>query len=388
MSNIDPDTAYKKLRDIIMMPKNKSSLDILKIWYTPDDAKLLASGFKSVGLDRFTVESYSKKTKIPLDIVKETFERLAKRGVLFYYVSIRDGKKKYMIPPLFPGLVEYFIINQNVSIDERREFVEKFHSDKQNLLGLLAIPSDFSIFRIIPALKPEPESRVIEINEKLTPDKSQVLAYQDVEKIVREAGKIENNIAVIPCTCRTMSMMLKTNPECKRPVMNCLIFGVPAKYVVDEGIGHYISVDETLSILQQAEKEGLVHLTQNTIDKQGFICNCCDCCCGILSTAKKYNLWNIFQKTDYIPVFNISLCKHCKKCVDICPFYAISYVTGDKDDKSEDYITIRENVCIGCGLCASNCPAGAITLKKIRDTKPAKNFIEAVTKMMTGIQKH
>ncbi|MHA1269988.1 MAG: ATP-binding protein [Candidatus Helarchaeota archaeon] len=170
--------------------------------------------------------------------------------------------------------------------------------------------------------------------------------------------------------------------------MNCLIFGVPAKYVVDEGIGHYISVDETLSILQQAEKEGLVHLTQNTIDKQGFICNCCDCCCGILSTAKKYNLWNIFQKTDYIPVFNISLCKHCKKCVDICPFYAISYVTGDKDDKSEDYITIRENVCIGCGLCASNCPAGAITLKKIRDTKPAKNFIEAVTKMMTGIQKH
>ncbi len=143
-------------------------------------------------------------------------------------------------------------------------------------------------------------------------------------------------------------------------------------------------MDEALDILKKAEKEGLVHLSQNTIDKQGFICNCCTCCCGILSMAVKYNYWKIFQKTDYIPVIVEEKCKKCRRCVNICPFYALTYVMGDKEDKSEDKILIREEVCIGCGVCASNCPQEAITLKKVRDVKPAKTFLEAVTRMMTG----
>ncbi|MHA1231417.1 MAG: ATP-binding protein [Candidatus Helarchaeota archaeon] len=387
MSDVEAETAYKKLRDIIMMPKSRTSLEILKIWYTPEDAKILTAGpFKTIGVDRYTIEDYAKKAKLPVEKVKETFERLAKRGVLFYYVSKKDGKKKYMIPPLFPGLIEYFIINKNVSIDERRRFVEKFHSNERETLGLISIPSDFSVFRIVPALNPPKETRMIKIDQKLEPDKSQVLTYEDVEKIVLEAGKEENNIAVVPCTCRTMSMMLKTNPECKKPIMNCLIFGVPARYVVEEGIGRYITVDETLEILKEAEKEGLIHLTQNTVDRQGFICNCCECCCGVISTAKKYNLWNMFQKSDYVPTFDLELCKHCMKCVKICPFYAISYIPGEKEDKSEDIIKVREDVCIGCGVCASNCPSGAIKLVKVRDNKPAKSFIEAVTKMMTSLK--
>jgi len=178
---------------------------------------------------------------------------------------------------------------------------------------------------------------------------------------------------------------LKTAPECERTVENCLVFGIPAKFVVDEGIGKYITVEETLNILKQAEKEGLVHLTQNTIDRQGFICNCCTCCCGILSTAVKYNYWNIFQKSDYLPVIDEEKCKKCKKCVDICQFYALSYKSGES--KAEDKILVREDVCIGCGICASNCPQEAINLKKIRDEKPAKNFIEVVQKMMTGLKK-
>ncbi|MFX0141506.1 MAG: ATP-binding protein [Candidatus Hodarchaeota archaeon] len=387
MAEKEAKDAFRRLRDVLMMPKSKSSIDILKIWYTPEDIKILMAGpFKRMGIDRYTIEEYADRANFPVETVRDTFERLAKRGVLFYYVSKRDGKKKYMIPPLFPGIVEYFIINQNVNIDERRKFVERFHSDPE-FMGFLANTSDFSVFRIIPALKPGTESRLIQVGEELEVDKSQVFTYQDVEKIVKEAGKLENNMAVVPCTCRTMSMMLKTNPECKRTVMNCLVFGVPARYTVEQGLGHYISVDETLEILRQAEKEGLVHLSQNTVDRHGFICNCCDCCCGILSTAKKYNLPNMFQKTDYIPLFNMETCKHCKKCVRMCPFYAITYRTGEKEDKSDDKIFVREDACIGCGVCASNCPSESITLKKVRDVKPAESFIEAVTKMMTGVQK-
>lgn len=383
------DKAYKKLRDIIMMPKSKLSLDVLKIWYNEDDAKVLSAGpFKMVMADRYTIEDYAKKSKIPESIVRETFERLARRGVLFYYMSKKDGKKKYLIPPLFPGLVEYFIINKNISIDERRKFVKMFHSNERDALGLLGGISDFSVFRIVPGTRPEPNTRLIEVNGALEIDNSQVLVYQDVEEIIKQAGQEENNIAVVPCTCRTMSMMMKTAPNCERTVENCLVFGVPSKYVVDEGIGRYITVEEGLNILKQAEKEGLVHLSQNTIDKQGFICNCCTCCCGILSMAVKYNYWDIFQKTDYIPIINQEKCKKCKKCVNICPFYALTYKMGEKEDKSEDSIEVREEICIGCGVCASNCPQEAINLKKIRDNQPAKNFIEAIQKMMIRTKKN
>ncbi len=387
MSDNKAEQAYKKLRNILMMPKNKVTLDVLKIWYSDEDVKVLTAGpFTRVGMDRFTIEEYAKKSRLPLEKVRETFERLAHRGVLFYYVSKKDGKKKFMIPPLFPGLVEYFIINKNVSIDERRKFVKKFHENPQDAFNLLGVVSDFTVFRVVPGTKPAPNTRLIAVDKTLEVDKSQILTYQDIEQIIREAGKDEKNIAVVPCTCRTMSMMLKSAPECERTVENCLVFGVPAKFVVDEGIGRYITVDETLDILKQAEKEGLVHLTQNTVDRQGFICNCCTCCCGILSMAVKYNYWQIFQKSDYIPVINQEICKKCLKCVKICPFYALTYKAGEKEDKSDDRILVREDICIGCGICASNCPQEAMNLKKIRDNKPAKNFIEAVTKMMMGVK--
>jgi len=44
MSEIEADEAFRKLRDILMMPKSKSSIDVLKIWYTPEDIKVLMAG--------------------------------------------------------------------------------------------------------------------------------------------------------------------------------------------------------------------------------------------------------------------------------------------------------------------------------------------------------
>ncbi len=252
MPNNETDPSYKKLCDIIMMPKNKLSLEILKIWYTEEDAKILAAGpFTTVQMDRFTAEEYAEKTGLPVEKVTETFERLSKRGVLFWHVDRKDeNKRKYLIPPLFPGLVEYFIISPHNSIDERRAFVKKMHQLEGGGMTTNTMDSDFSIFRIIPSLKPAPESRVIDVDQKLVPDKSQVMAYQDVEQIIKDYGRFENNIAIMPCTCRLMSMMLKESPECEATVENCMAFGAAAHYVVAEGIGRNVTVDESMDILR------------------------------------------------------------------------------------------------------------------------------------------
>ncbi len=375
--------AFLYLRDVIMMPKSKISMDVLKMWYTDNDALILAAGpFTMVQMDRYTVEEYAAKTGIPREMVQEAFDRLCHRGSLFWHIDHKDeGKKKYMIPPLFPGLIEYFIISPHNSIDERRAFLKKL--DKLEEEGFsFAMESGFSIFRVVPARKPEPGARVIQVDQRLEPEKSQVLAYQDVEKIIAAAGEREDNIAILPCTCRTMAMLKKTSPECKASVNNCMVFGAPARFSVEEGIGYYVTKEECLEILKQAEKEGLIHCTQNTYDKQGFICNCCACCCGIISTAIKYNTMSMFQESDYVPLVDHDTCNKCRKCVNYCAFHALMYKSGEKEDKSDDRVIVREDVCIGCGVCASNCPTGAITMKKIHDNKPAGSFIEGVMRMM------
>ena len=230
--------------------------------------------------------------------------------------------------------------------------------------GFLTNISDFSVFRIIPALKPGTESRLVQVGEEIQPDKSQVFTYQDVEKIVKEAGKLENNIAVVPCTCRTMSMMLKTNPDCKRTVTNCLVFGVPSRYVVEQGIGHYIDVDETLEILKQAEKEGMVHLSQNTIDRHGFICNCCDCCCENLFPVTRDKRFELMTPNRFLAVVDEELCKGCKDCVERCRFDAIEMRPG-KDSKKLK-ASIDPEMCKGCGLCIITCEQNALTYEIVR----------------------
>lgn len=63
-------------------------------------------------------------------------------------------------------------------------------------------------------------------------------------------------------------------------------------------------------------------------------------------------------------------CKACGKCIEICPRHLISFVPYDakfivacsSNDKGPDVMKACSAGCIGCGLCARNCPVGAVTV--------------------------
>lgn len=57
------------------------------------------------------------------------------------------------------------------------------------------------------------------------------------------------------------------------------------------------------------------------------------------------------------------LCTGCAKCVDICPFQALSI------DEIAQKAKVIEAKCTGCGSCASTCPVGAMQLKHFKDAQ-------------------
>ena len=65
----------------------------------------------------------------------------------------------------------------------------------------------------------------------------------------------------------------------------CFATGSLAEAALRNGIGRRISRDESLSILEENQKEGLVLQPSNS-ETAEFICSCCGCCCGMLACRK------------------------------------------------------------------------------------------------------
>ena len=72
-----------------------------------------------------------------------------------------------------------------------------------------------------------------------------------------------------------------------------------------------------------------------------------------------------------VAVVDREKCKACGKCVEACPKHLISLIPYDAkyvvacSSKDKGPVTMKacEVVCIGCGLCARNCPSQAVEVK-------------------------
>jgi electron transport complex protein RnfB len=102
-------------------------------------------------------------------------------------------------------------------------------------------------------------------------------------------------------------------------------------------------------------------LQPQNIQDPNFICCCCGCCCGVLTSAKKLPRPAEYFDTNYFAQVDGELCTECETCADRCQMEAISYVDGVS---SVDLLR-----CIGCGLCVTTCPSGAIQLYPKAETR-------------------
>jgi heterodisulfide reductase subunit A-like polyferredoxin len=80
------------------------------------------------------------------------------------------------------------------------------------------------------------------------------------------------------------------------------------------------------------------------------------------------------QSRGYTVVVDMALCRGCGRCINVCPYNAISF---QENNVGGWYAVVDEALCKGCGNCISVCPTNAAD-SPYRDKTYLEQLIEEV----------
>lgn len=354
----------------LQLPKHKKVIEFLKIMFPSEDEAKIISIFETPIFDQKSVKKISELTGMSLDEVSQICEEMARRGVI-----LKMGKK-YALLPIMPGLFEFYFVSRKDSEENLRKAAELFHGLLD--IGLLNewYSSEYPFFRTLPSSSIHQKTKEIEVNENID-IKHEILVYEDVESYINAS----HSISIVNCACRTTSLYL--GDKCEKPMDICMALNMASDALIPYGLGRKVTKDEALETLKEAENQGLVHTIINASgpDAPMLICNCCTCHCGVLRGLTAFDNPRAFARSNYRPEINKENCKKCEKCVKICPMHAVWHHWPHNKELSDNYITIKENSCIGCGLCAHHCPNNAIYMNKIYNDIPEPSIFGVFKKI-------
>jgi len=329
-------------RQAIGFPATKSGaeLRILKHIFSPREAEIAAClSYKLEPVEtvferaRHLVESTRTLSKILHGIEK-------KGGI---ELTIKNGKSLYRNVPLVVGMYEFQL--DHLTPGFLKDF-DAYTSDKKFGIEFLSTKL--------------PQMRTIPVAKSILP-RHPVSTFDEVTTLLRQA---EPPFSIFECICRKKKALGGEPCRVTNRKETCLAAGSLAQAVLRRGIGREISLGESLSALEENQKQGLVLQPSNT-EKAEFICSCCGCCCGMLGMQKNLPVPVDFWASNYYAALNTDLCDGCGTCEERCQVGAIR-VSEQKQKASVDL-----NRCIGCGLCTPSCPQKALFLqKKPKEVRP------------------
>jgi len=298
---------------------NGVEMKILQKVFTEEEAGL----FRKLKLNFETTEQIAARTGIDLEYLKKKLPEMSEKGQIF---GIHMGPVSlYKLLPFVFGIFEF----QRNRLD--REFVDLFEEYVDSVFGKEFFGRGPAMMKVIP----------IGVN---LPDRSVVEPYESIAQLIENA----KSWGVHDCICKKSRAL--EGHRCDKPMEVCLAFA-PIEHAFDNATGtRALTKGEAYDILRMSEGAGLVHMTSNTRSGHFYVCNCCKCCCHPL---RQYNLnrKNAAAKSNYIAVVDKELCTACGTCLDRCQVNAIEI--GD---------CAKIVDCIGCGLCTTTCPSGAVTM--------------------------
>ncbi len=360
---------HEKIRVLFSMagtplPKHELTNKLIGSIYNEEEARIVSKSFSKIR-EYLTVDQISEKSGVK---DKERLKKLLDRMV--YIGSLMKGKEStYYIMSYLPGIFETYFTSVRDSPERLRE-AGKAHrglrkiSFRPDATLPKVPPTDFnkvSGWRYISAM--EPVLRTVEINEDIEV-KNEILPYEVLEQYLSKYEVFSET----PCSCRESAKL--AGEPCERTKENfCIQAGKGAEEMIRNGTGKALTFEEAMSRLKACEKDGLVHSTTNQQAPSGFICNCCPCCCMAMAPVIQGFRLGV-ARANFQPIVDHDECTLCDTCVEICPVGIVSH----QEDSDGEKIVMDLSSCLGCGLCASNCPQEAITLEKIRTDVPHESM--------------
>ncbi len=331
-------------------PYTEELIDLLKEMFSPNEAQVaIAIPNDLAPLAVVSLENIAARADLPLSAVAEALESMAARNILFT-APTADGSTGYALLQVGYGLPQTFFWGGKQ--DKTAKRMAKL------VLNYFKVPITQKIYGGVrtKSFKYSPANKSIEIPMQ------GVMPNEQIGPIVDAATKI----AVAHCPCR-MSAKILGRTDCPHSLEVCVKYDEMAEFVIDKGLAREISKDEAHHIMENSEKEGLVHMVDNAQRQIKHTCNCCGHYCwnvGIIRRRKipRDQLMAVY----FIRETELDECIGCGACADICPVDAVKMV--------EDKPRVDQNWCIGCGVCAVQCPAGVISISRRIENQAPQDF--------------
>jgi ferredoxin len=326
-------------------PMSDELLEILRILFTPEEGELAAK----LPFMNSTLDELSGMTGMPCEELEVMLDGMVSKGTVFK--RAKGGEAKYRLLPTVVGFSE-------------TPFWPGKDNEKVRKLAPLWNKYFVSTFGREIGDREVPVMRAVPVEEEIASE-SQVLPFETVKKLVEQV----DYRAVAYCPCRQIKAYMGEGCEHERE--NCFHFGSMGRFIVEQGMGRELTLEETLQKLEEAHEEGLVFSTDNYQGKVSTICSCCGCCCVFLQTRNELGYMNAMAPSSYAAHVDEESCVGCGECGERCPVDAIKL-----DD--EEIARVDEAQCLGCGVCIPTCSGEALALKRRGEVKailPLQEFV-------------
>ena len=395
MGHLTSRDAYKNLEDRLNWftqgaPSSETLTKILSVLFTEKEAKWVAK----LPIRPFSLKKAAQLWGTSEAKAEKLLDHLCEKGLLVD--SYDHGVRKFVLPPPMIGFFEFSLMRTRGDIDQKylsELFYQYIHVEEDLFLGM-----DTKLGRVF-------------VNESvlLTDKANHILDYERATRIIEEA----DFIGVGTCFCRHKNYHLGIPCKLGAPMETCLTFGNVARSLAEHG-GYTRPIDksEAKDILAMSYGYNLVQMGENVRENPAFMCNCCGCCCEALEAVRRFSPMQPIATTNYLPHINRDDCVSCGKCEKVCPILAISMedssaaasmagaggaagaacsfgaaaeigsaseadaaakagsdsagatAKAGSDSAGKKHPVIDETICLGCGVCARNCPRKAITLQR------------------------
>ena len=353
------------------------AIRMVKAGYTPEEAELLTG--MSLVEDK-TIDQLATEKQIDPAELKPLLDQLGMKGSVWRVVGESETTYRlndpiqYMLRSLmWPGQRHELALKVAPLANE----FHRYSSSTPNMVPLMDrstketydVPTHYMTIPIEGTVK----------------DTRQMMPYEDVIDLLENHWSY---YSVSACVCAVRNDLDPMVKDCDHPLERCLHMDNLGRYIVANGMGREVTLDEAKEIVRQAQEAGLFHsVNPITMDGLDTLCNCCTDCCYAMEYYYKYGSEWATLPSNFAAVDDPKKCMGCGECVEFCPMNAkrlrlkkdargrvFEVEMGYKEtqpggrkvqfkNRSGQVATTDRNLCIGCGLCANRCSTQTIKLE-------------------------